>query len=486
MATTTFLYNRVKNYGYSVYPTIRPCSRSNRKRNFAKKVKGMHRLPQMPKYLAVPRRDSCFFHDDIVRASGAPSASNAAAALAAKESTTLRPQPVDRVVSSTPHVWLAATQLQAQAAAHVTAIAAALAGKSDPSPPVPEAASRPVPLPSSQQQALSQSQPQTQPRSQHQGSRDPLRIQNTCIEFDHAINYVTTVKHRFANDPDNYEAFLEILQKYQKEQRGAKEVLDDVSELFSDHPDLLKEFTLFLPGAVQAQAKAQIDKADAVAKARKRAAKLEVRKVVAVRAAAEENDFEDAKMKTKEVPRQESSKKEDDSDNGGEYVLALTQFGHVIVKKSRARDMKCDQKKDSKSKRTDVESDKAKNTGPEYTWRPPPRKYGGENTGQQQQPTAQKNPTEMDRKNPAAVRAAAAGAGAIDTFTVQGKDSDGDCGAVGSVGTGDVVDGCDDGDHVSVVLVEDVDDDCDNTSRSSSLSMSAGDGEFWMVPVSDE
>jgi paired amphipathic helix protein Sin3a len=91
------------------------------------------------------------------------------------------------------------------------------------------------------------------------------------LEFDHAINYVTTIKKRFASEPETYKKFLEILHTYQKEQRGIKEVLDEVSVLFADHPDLLKEFTYFLPDAVQAQAKAQLDAVAKESEARKRA-----------------------------------------------------------------------------------------------------------------------------------------------------------------------------------------------------------------------
>lgn len=80
------------------------------------------------------------------------------------------------------------------------------------------------------------------------------------IEFDHAINYVTTIKRRFSSDPDTYKKFLEILHTYQREQKGIKEVLDEVSILFADHPDLLKDFTYFLPDAVQEQAKVQLAK----------------------------------------------------------------------------------------------------------------------------------------------------------------------------------------------------------------------------------
>jgi len=91
------------------------------------------------------------------------------------------------------------------------------------------------------------------------------------VEFDHAINYVTTIKKRFASEPETYKKFLEILHTYQKEQRGIKDVLDEVSTLFADHPDLLKDFTYFLPDAVQAQAKAQLEQVAKIAEARKRA-----------------------------------------------------------------------------------------------------------------------------------------------------------------------------------------------------------------------
>jgi paired amphipathic helix protein Sin3a len=99
--------------------------------------------------------------------------------------------------------------------------------------------------PSQQQQ---QQQPQQQPPTQ-------------AVEFDHAISYVTTIKKRFEKQPQIYQQFLEILHTYQKEQRGIKEVLEQVSSLFANHPDLLKEFTYFLPDAVQEQAKERLHRA---------------------------------------------------------------------------------------------------------------------------------------------------------------------------------------------------------------------------------
>ena len=148
-----------------------------------------------------------------------------------------------------------------------------------------------------QQQQQQQQRPQpppAPPRPQHGGFGGPEFVEQRVpppqqpeqeisspdgaqppVEFDHAINYVTTIKRRFATEPDTYKKFLEILHTYQKEQRGIKEVLDEVSVLFAEHPDLLKEFTYFLPDAVQAQAKAQLDQVakEAEAKIRSRNAK---------------------------------------------------------------------------------------------------------------------------------------------------------------------------------------------------------------------
>jgi paired amphipathic helix protein Sin3a len=82
-------------------------------------------------------------------------------------------------------------------------------------------------------------------------------------EFDTAINYVTKIKKRFSEETGTYKHFLEILHTYQKEQRNIKQVLDEVSHLFRDHPDLLKEFTYFLPDAVQDVARVRLTAAAA-------------------------------------------------------------------------------------------------------------------------------------------------------------------------------------------------------------------------------
>ncbi|KAH9254631.1 hypothetical protein BASA81_007388 [Batrachochytrium salamandrivorans] len=84
--------------------------------------------------------------------------------------------------------------------------------------------------------------------------------QQALPQFDHAIHYVTRIKKRFMHDPDTYKLFLDILHTYQKESKSVNDVLSQVSELFRDHPDLLKDFTYFLPDGAQSQAKEEIQR----------------------------------------------------------------------------------------------------------------------------------------------------------------------------------------------------------------------------------
>lgn len=91
-----------------------------------------------------------------------------------------------------------------------------------------------------------------------------------AMQQQHAISYVTQIRNRFANEPETYRAFLKILHTYQKEQKGIKDVLEQVSQLFADHPDLLMEFTYFLPDAVQEQAKERLHRAATESETRKK------------------------------------------------------------------------------------------------------------------------------------------------------------------------------------------------------------------------
>ncbi|XP_009630074.1 paired amphipathic helix protein Sin3-like 2 isoform X1 [Nicotiana tomentosiformis] len=67
------------------------------------------------------------------------------------------------------------------------------------------------------------------------------------VEFEEAISFVNKIKKRFQNDDHVYKSFLDILNMYRKEHKGISEVYHEVAILFVDHPDLLDEFTRFLP-----------------------------------------------------------------------------------------------------------------------------------------------------------------------------------------------------------------------------------------------
>ena len=76
------------------------------------------------------------------------------------------------------------------------------------------------------------------------------------VEFNHAISYVNKIKNRFAQHPEIYKQFLEILQTYQRESKPIGDVYAQVTDLFNAAPDLLEDFKQFLPESA-AQAKAQ-------------------------------------------------------------------------------------------------------------------------------------------------------------------------------------------------------------------------------------
>ncbi|KAK4477405.1 hypothetical protein RD792_016626, partial [Penstemon davidsonii] len=67
------------------------------------------------------------------------------------------------------------------------------------------------------------------------------------VEFEEAISFVNKIKNRFLSDDHVYKSFLDILNMYRKEHKGITEVYQEVAALFGDHPDLLDEFTRFLP-----------------------------------------------------------------------------------------------------------------------------------------------------------------------------------------------------------------------------------------------
>ncbi|KVH97754.1 hypothetical protein Ccrd_000113, partial [Cynara cardunculus var. scolymus] len=67
------------------------------------------------------------------------------------------------------------------------------------------------------------------------------------VEFEEAIQFVNKIKMRFQGDDHVYKSFLDILNLYRKENKSISEVHQEVATLLHNQPDLLKEFTNFLP-----------------------------------------------------------------------------------------------------------------------------------------------------------------------------------------------------------------------------------------------
>ncbi|KAJ7555921.1 hypothetical protein O6H91_05G061000 [Diphasiastrum complanatum] len=61
------------------------------------------------------------------------------------------------------------------------------------------------------------------------------------------VDYVNKIKTRFEHDEQVYKAFLEILTTCRKGNKSICAVHREVASLFRHHPDLLEEFTYFLP-----------------------------------------------------------------------------------------------------------------------------------------------------------------------------------------------------------------------------------------------
>lgn len=104
----------------------------------------------------------------------------------------------------------------------------------------------PAQQPPQQMAAAGQFQQEAAPAGQGQQTGHQL-------EFNHAILYVNKIKTRFANQPDIYKQFLEILQTYQRELKPIGEVYEQVTQLFVNLPDLLDDFKRFLPDSANLQ-----------------------------------------------------------------------------------------------------------------------------------------------------------------------------------------------------------------------------------------
>lgn len=65
--------------------------------------------------------------------------------------------------------------------------------------------------------------------------------------IDDALTYLDWIKSRSAHQPEVYSNFLDIMQDFKTNALGSTGVIDRVSRLFANYPDLLQSFKRFLP-----------------------------------------------------------------------------------------------------------------------------------------------------------------------------------------------------------------------------------------------
>ncbi|KAI3818168.1 hypothetical protein L1987_11971 [Smallanthus sonchifolius] len=67
------------------------------------------------------------------------------------------------------------------------------------------------------------------------------------LEFEEAMRFVNKMRMRFQGDEHVYKSFLDIMNMFRKETKSVTEVHQEVAVLLHNQPDLLNEFTNFLP-----------------------------------------------------------------------------------------------------------------------------------------------------------------------------------------------------------------------------------------------
>jgi len=65
--------------------------------------------------------------------------------------------------------------------------------------------------------------------------------------IEDAQSYLVQVKINFANQPQVYNSYMNVMKDFKSEKIGPSEVIARVIYLFKDHPDLLLGFNKFLP-----------------------------------------------------------------------------------------------------------------------------------------------------------------------------------------------------------------------------------------------
>ncbi|CAE6505985.1 unnamed protein product [Rhizoctonia solani] len=71
------------------------------------------------------------------------------------------------------------------------------------------------------------------------------------MQYDHALDFIATVRHAFAAEPWVFDAFVVVLSEYRKHRIDIDDLMTHMRAIFSAHDDLLDQFSRFLPDQEQ-------------------------------------------------------------------------------------------------------------------------------------------------------------------------------------------------------------------------------------------
>ncbi|KAJ2926793.1 hypothetical protein H1R20_g10318, partial [Candolleomyces eurysporus] len=77
--------------------------------------------------------------------------------------------------------------------------------------------------------------------------QNPSQSDDRPLHITDALNYLDEVKIQFADQPDVYIQFLDIMKEFKNRQIDTLGIIYRVSQLFHDHPALIQGFNTFLP-----------------------------------------------------------------------------------------------------------------------------------------------------------------------------------------------------------------------------------------------
>ncbi|CAE6442209.1 hypothetical protein RSOLAG22IIIB_08033 [Rhizoctonia solani] len=71
------------------------------------------------------------------------------------------------------------------------------------------------------------------------------------MQYDNALDFISTARNAFATEPWVFDAFVVVLSEYRKQQIDIDDLMTHMRAIFSSHDDLFDQFCRFLPDQEQ-------------------------------------------------------------------------------------------------------------------------------------------------------------------------------------------------------------------------------------------